>query len=91
MLARYKEVSNEILKYKDSKDKLVRKTVINLISLLASYSPELFTKDKDGCDKCIAFLIRSLQKEQERGPAFIAIGEIAMVLFSYKPYLFDRR
>jgi FKBP12-rapamycin complex-associated protein len=44
MMTRYKEVCDGVLKYKESKDRLVRRTVINLISLLASYSPDLFTK-----------------------------------------------
>lgn len=44
MLARFKEVCDTVLKYKDNRDRLVRKTVITLIPLLSNFCPDAFIR-----------------------------------------------
>ncbi len=39
---RYKEVVEAVFKYKDSKEKLIRRAVITLLPRLAAFSPERF-------------------------------------------------
>ena len=42
MLARYREVVETVLRFRDSKEKLVRRAVIKLVPRLAAFAPERF-------------------------------------------------
>ena len=42
MLARYREVVETVLRFRDSKEKLIRRAVIALIPRLAAFAPERF-------------------------------------------------
>lgn len=39
MLARFKEICERVLKYRDSKDRMVAQTVISLLPRLAAFCP----------------------------------------------------
>ncbi len=42
MLARYKEVVETVLRFRDSRDKQIRRAVISLIPRLAAFAPRRF-------------------------------------------------
>lgn len=44
MLARYREVCDTVLRFRDSKEKLIRRAVITLVPRLAAFAPERFVK-----------------------------------------------
>ena len=44
MLARYREVCDTVLRFRDSKEKLIRRAVITLLPRLAAFAPERFVK-----------------------------------------------
>ncbi len=44
MLARYREVVETVLRFRDSKEKLIRHAVITLLPLLAAFAPERFSR-----------------------------------------------
>lgn len=44
MLARYREVCDTVLRFRDSKEKLVRRAVTSLVPRLAAFAPERFVK-----------------------------------------------
>lgn len=67
-----------VLRFRDSKEKLVRKAVTYLLPRLAAFSPERFARDY--LNASVAYLLLSLQNPLERGAAFSAIGEMAMAL-----------
>ncbi|KAG0343766.1 phosphatidylinositol kinase- protein kinase tor1 [Podila humilis] len=86
MESRFVEVCNTVLKFKDFRDGLVRRTVINMIPELAKYSPDEFIHHY--LDRAMVHLLGLVQidrdrpaitKEQERSLAFIAIGKVALV------------
>lgn len=86
MLARFKEMCDIILRYRDHKDRLVRKTVISLLPRLATFYPELFIQNY--LNMCMNYLLISLKRDSERGPAFMALGEIAVAVSAHtKPYV----
>jgi FKBP12-rapamycin complex-associated protein len=78
MLARYREVCDTVLRFRDSKEKLVRRAVITLIPRLAAFAPERFVKSylKQACE----YLLSVLSVPAERGAGFIAIAEMAAAL-----------
>lgn len=44
LLARYREVVETVLRFKDSKEKLIRRAVISLLPRLAAFAPERFAQ-----------------------------------------------
>lgn len=86
--AKYKYVCDTILlqQYREHKDPTVRRTVVEIIPLLAAYAPKEF---------CLHYLARSMQHLQnllkdarQRNLAFAAIGKIAHAVGSQiAPYL----
>ncbi|KAF2210767.1 hypothetical protein CERZMDRAFT_99368 [Cercospora zeae-maydis SCOH1-5] len=86
--AKYKEVCERVLQqqYREHKDPTVRRTVVEIIPLLAGYAPKEF---------CNHYLARSMQHLQnllkdakQRNLAFVAIGKIAHAVGSQiAPYL----
>ncbi|RMY94467.1 hypothetical protein D0862_08960 [Hortaea werneckii] len=85
---RYKEVCEKVLlqQYRDHRDPTIRRTVVEIIPILAGYAPKEF---------CHHYLARSMQHLQtllkdpkQRNMAFVAIGKIAHAVgSSIAPYL----
>ncbi|GAM16986.1 hypothetical protein SAMD00019534_001610 [Acytostelium subglobosum LB1] len=83
---KFKDVCDTILRYKDHRDKLVKKTVITLLPRLAIFSPKDFAHHH--LNTCMAHLLAALKNQNERSSSFIALGEIALAVGgNIKPYL----
>ncbi len=81
MLARFKEVCETVLKYKDYRDKDVREAVVSLLSQLAKFCPEAFIRGY--LDQCLGHLIMTLKNgNTKRGAAYLALGNMALVPIS---------
>ncbi|GLC61314.1 hypothetical protein PLESTB_001742500 [Pleodorina starrii] len=78
MLARYKEVVENVFRYKDSKEKNIRRAVIHLLPRMAAFSPERFASEY--LPRAIAFLLTVLKNPPERGAAFAALADMAAAL-----------
>ena len=78
MLARYREVCETVLKFRESKEKLVRRAVITLLPRLAAFAPERFVKAylQQSCEHLVAVL----GVPAERGAGFVALAEMATAL-----------
>ncbi|KAF1821278.1 TOR1 phosphatidylinositol 3-kinase [Dissoconium aciculare CBS 342.82] len=86
--SKYKEVCERVLvqQYREHRDPTIRRTVVDIIPLLAAYAPREF---------CHHYLARSMQHLQtllkdpkQRNMAFVAIGKIAHAVGSQvAPYL----
>lgn len=76
MAISYFETSEMILKFRDHKDALIRKTVINLISVLAKYDERKFSDHI--FHRAMDYLLRQSEKPTERWAAFVAIGQVAV-------------
>ncbi|KAI9000239.1 armadillo-type protein [Gaertneriomyces semiglobifer] len=83
---KYRTLCESVLKYKDHRDGLVRRTVILMIPVLAQFDPADFvTAYLNGC---MAYLLSQLKKDRDRSAAFIAIGKVAIAVgSSMGPYL----
>ena len=55
MLARYREVVEIVLHFRDSKEKQIQRAVISLIPRLAAFAPERFAATY--LDTCVDYLI----------------------------------
>lgn len=78
MLARYREVCDTVLRFRDSKEKLVRRAVITLLPRLAAFAPERFVRSY--LKHAIEHLLGVLALPAERGAGFTAIAETATAL-----------
>ena len=78
MLARYREVCDTVLKFRDSKEKLIRRAVITLLPRLAAFAPERFVKSY--LDQATEHLLGVLAVPAERGAGFRALAEMAASL-----------
>ncbi|EGC32838.1 protein kinase, atypical group [Dictyostelium purpureum] len=86
MHSKYKDVCDTVLKYKDHRDKLVKKTVLVLFPRLAIFNPKEFVLNY--FNACMIHLLAALRNQNERPTAFISLGEIAMAVGgAIKPYL----
>ncbi|KAJ9051250.1 phosphatidylinositol kinase- protein kinase tor1 [Entomophthora muscae] len=72
----YREAGDVVLKYKDHRELLIRKTVITLIPLLATYNPTEFATLY--LQKSMVYLISQLHKEREKSESFFAVGQISV-------------
>lgn len=82
MLARFKEVCETVLKYKDYRDKDVRETVIQLLPRLAAFCPEAFVRGY--LDICLNHIIGTLKNgSTRRGIAYEALGQMGLVSISF--------
>jgi FKBP12-rapamycin complex-associated protein len=63
--SRLKEIISLVLQFRDHRDSLVRKTVINLIPSLAKMDPDLFFKENYQ-SASVMYLTSQLKKEKER-------------------------
>ena len=66
MLSRYQEVVEIVLRYKASRERLIKRTVVALLPLLAAYSPERFAQQH--LPEVTAFFLSILPLPSERGP-----------------------
>ena len=80
MLARYREVCATVLRFRDSKEKLIRRAVITLLPRLAAFAPERFVRSylKQSTEHLLTVLANSF----ERGAGFVAVAEMASALAS---------
>lgn len=78
MLARFKEVCETVLQYKDHRERLVRETVVVLLPQLAAFEPEAFVRGY--LNSCLGHIITTLQGGNAHGTAYIALGEMAMAV-----------
>lgn len=60
---RYKEVVETVLRFKDSKEKLIRRAVLVLVPRLAAFAPERFAAEY--LSKCIAHVLSVLKHPGE--------------------------
>ncbi|KAG0095495.1 phosphatidylinositol kinase- protein kinase tor1 [Podila epicladia] len=90
------DVCNTVLKFKDFKDALVRRTVINLIPELAKYNPDDFINYY--LHRAMVHLLGLVQidrerptviKDMERSLAFMAIGKVALVVKNGMDFFLD--
>ncbi|KAI8813143.1 armadillo-type protein [Cladochytrium replicatum] len=86
MESRFRDRCDTVMRYKESRDSLVRRTVIVMLPTLASFQPDAFVASY--LDSSMAYLLVQLRKDRERGAAFISIGKIAIAVGSHiGPYL----
>jgi FKBP12-rapamycin complex-associated protein len=84
--SRYRETCDLILRYKDHRDPLIRREIINMIPILAAYTPPEFTANY--LHQCMLHLQGLLKREKDRNLAFVAIGKVASAVgSSIAPYL----
>ncbi|KAK9480797.1 armadillo-type protein [Lipomyces japonicus] len=82
----YADVCDTVLRFKDHRDALVRRTVLAMMPTLANYNPSDFTEKY--LHKCMLHLLGQLKKDRERNLIFRSIGQIAdAVRSSMGPYL----
>jgi FKBP12-rapamycin complex-associated protein len=77
MEGHFKELCDTFLRYRDSKEKVIRKTVVTLLPRIAAISPDAFAKEY--LNTCVSYLMTVMKKDVERQRAFISLGEIAVV------------
>eukprot|EP00004_Rigifila_ramosa_P027283 TRINITY_DN882_c0_g1_i1.p1 TRINITY_DN882_c0_g1~~TRINITY_DN882_c0_g1_i1.p1 ORF type:complete len:2377 (-),score=590.06 TRINITY_DN882_c0_g1_i1:39-6899(-) len=87
MLQHYKATCEAVLRYRDHREKVIRKTVILLMPMLAAFCREDFVLNYQRA--CMEHLLATLKKnDNERGPAFLAVGEMCVAIGDYcSPYL----
>lgn len=87
MQPRYSDVCEMVLKYKDSKDTLIRQTVVRIIPDLAKYNPIDFTKKY--LSDSMTYLFHQFKKERDRALVFMSIGKIALSVRSNIAFYLD--
>ncbi|OQR94007.1 phosphatidylinositol kinase (PIK-L1), partial [Achlya hypogyna] len=81
MVPRFREVCDIVLCYKDSKDKLVARSVCLLLPQLAAYCPDAFVRHY--LSTCVHHLMKRVTtytSATERGVAFLALGNLAVAV-----------
>lgn len=64
MQERYNEVCEQVLSYKDHREPLVRRAVIELIPTMASYNHQEFIANY--LHRCMVYLLGQLKKDRDR-------------------------
>ena len=78
MLSRYKEVAETVLGLHESREKIVRRAVLELVPKLAAFSPKRFTESY--LERSMRLLLSCLKNQAERDAGFTAIGDVAAAL-----------
>ena len=79
MLSRYKEVAETILSLHESRDRVVRRAVVELVPRLAAFSPRRFCESY--LARSAAILLASIRgPPSERDAGFDAVGDLALAL-----------
>jgi len=60
----YEDITDIVIKNRDSKDNLIRRTVISLMSDLASYDSQTFVDNY--LKNCMDYLLNQLKKDRDR-------------------------
>ncbi|KAJ1891047.1 phosphatidylinositol kinase- protein kinase tor1, partial [Kickxella alabastrina] len=93
MQAHFGHASELALKLKDHPDAVVRKAAIELLPVLAQYSPHDFTKYAVGGESlltrtCSFLITQARTSERDRATAFLALADIAKCCSTeFRPYL----
>ncbi|KAL7753608.1 phosphatidylinositol kinase- protein kinase tor1 [Sorochytrium milnesiophthora] len=87
MDAKFKEICETLLKYKDHKEGVIRRTVVAIIPNTASYHPAGF---EVYLSRFLNHLIGQLRKERDSSAAFVSVGKVALAVeSSMKDFLED--
>lgn len=95
----YQDICDQVLKYKDNRDPVVRRAVMLISPVLASYNPNVFVSTH--LHQVMLYTMSQLKKDKDRSsgkyvnnaifysfPAFVSIGKISIsVGSSIGPYL----
>ncbi len=81
MEQRFKQVCVTVMKFKDNRDKLIKRTVIQMLAILASFSPQQFIMCQlaEVMTWLLSLFTREKKGKVEKSAAFLAIGQIAVV------------
>lgn len=83
---KFSEICDITLRYKEHREGLLRRTVIQLIPDLVQLDSEQFINKF--LSPCMAYLLVQIRKEKERAVAFVSIGKVAIAINrSISPYL----
>jgi FKBP12-rapamycin complex-associated protein len=84
----YKMICELTLRYRDSKEVVVRKAVITLIPSMATYDSDEF--EALYLHRSMAYLLQALGKPTDRDIAYVALGHMAVQLGSkMRPFIDD--
>ena len=78
MLARYREVVEMVLQYSESRERIIRSSVVTLLPRVAAFAPERFAQSY--LEDSMVFLLNALKTSNERPAGFTALGEMAQAL-----------
>ena len=78
MEVNYQNVCDTVLKQREHKEKIIRKTVITLLPRLAALNCDSFVA-KEYLNISVTYLIGNIRKDIEKQRCFIALGELAVV------------
>jgi phosphatidylinositol kinase/protein kinase (PI-3 family) len=84
LMPRFNEMCDSVLKYRESKNKFIRRCVIILLTRLAHFHPESFVRLY--ADSSLAFLLVCLKDPKldgERGVSLVAVGRISLAIGGY--------
>ncbi|GMK56480.1 hypothetical protein CspeluHIS016_0303200 [Cutaneotrichosporon spelunceum] len=84
----YRQICEITLKYRDSKETVIRKAVITLIPNMATYDSDEF--EVHYLHRSMAYLLQALHKPTDRDIAYVALGHLSTQLASkMRPFLDD--
>lgn len=78
MMSRYKEVADIVFKYREHKDRLVRKSITSLLPRIAHFLRDRFVTSY--LKICMEHILSVLRTPAERASGFLALGEMAGAL-----------
>ena len=67
-----------VLQYRDSREKIIKSSVVSLLPRVAAFAPERFAESY--LEESMTFLLNALKSSNERPAAFSAIGQMAQAL-----------
>ncbi|KAI3638087.1 hypothetical protein MIR68_003698 [Amoeboaphelidium protococcarum] len=76
----YVELCDLVLKHKDNKDVLIRKSVMTVLPLLASFKPDAFVSNY--LASAMSYLVGHLKKDKDKVAAFNSCGGICVAVQS---------
>lgn len=84
----YRQICEITLKYRDSKETVIRKAVITLIPSMATYDSDEF--EVHYLHRSMAYLLQALHKPTDRDIAYVALGHLSIQLASkMRPFIDD--
>jgi FKBP12-rapamycin complex-associated protein len=72
---KFNDLCETVMKFKDSKDVIIRKAVIQIIPALASFDPNEFSASY--LNPFMAYILSLVKKEKEKVLLFHSIGKIS--------------